>query len=81
LEVGSGKLEVLLVHISITFHKLPASIFHLQAINQKSKKHAVNLITKNADVSYRTFPELLSADSFLGKSSAFFTAGTGASSV
>lgn len=56
----------------------PTSIPNL---TQKSNKHAVNLIKKNADVSYRTFPELLSADSFFGKSSAFFTAGAGTSSV
>jgi hypothetical protein len=45
------------------------------------KKYAVNVIKKNADVSYRAFPELLSIDSFLGKSSAVFTAGAGASSI
>jgi len=56
---------------------LPTSIF----INKKQKKYAVYIIKKNADVPYRAFPELLSIDSLLGKSSTVFTTGRGASSV
>lgn len=60
------------------------SIFPLSGsilINKKQKKYAVYIVKKNADVSYWAFPELLSVDSFLGKSSAVFTTGAGASSV
>lgn len=66
--------------------KPPSSLFpHPSSLTknkkQKTKKYAVYIIKKNADVPYWTFPELLSVDSLLGKSSAVFTTGTGASSV